>query len=60
MVDLRLGRVYIFGYILIAFKCTPAKSYHPAGKAMYREHHPATITIIQRPVIPFNGEAAFF
>ena len=46
MVYLRLGRVYIFRNILITLKGPATKRDHPAGKAMYREHYPAAVTVI--------------
>ena len=41
MVDLRLGRVNIFGNVFIAFERTAAKGDYTAGKAMYRKHNAA-------------------
>src|ERR1700744_1848653 len=60
MIDLRLGRVDIFGRVLIILQRTPAECDHPAGKAMYREHHPATPAVVYGAVIAFDRKTCLY
>ena len=59
VVDVRLGRVYIFCGLGVALQCAAAERHHFARYCVYGEYATAPETVDHTPVLGFVAHAAF-
>ena len=59
VVNLRFGRIDVFGLRFVARQDTPAKAQHPSRKAVYGKDHTSAKTVVEFSTVFFlNGESA--